>query len=180
MLFRSTATSDEPAPTVALGAAPPPFFMYVLVNKQTGKELVNEENIANLKVYYVQGGNKVYDQIPDDPRVRLTNPSLAPRWQPLRSLCLTDAERTYAGYLDDNQCPIITYKKGVQDFYLEWHGKTVGKMTLKNEIVTSNVTGIGPMNFLRFKELKFNDAAPAKLGGDCSGNFGYYVLPVDV
>jgi hypothetical protein len=177
----STANSDEPNPTVVLGASPPPFFMYVLVNKQTGEELVTEENITNLKVYYFKDSNKIYNQIPDDPRTILTNPSLAPLLQRFGSICPTIAtERIYAGYLKDNRCPEITYKKGIQDFYLEWKGKTIGKMTLKNEVFTEDIKDIGPVNLLRFKELKFNDAAPAQIGADCTGNFGYYVLPVDV
>ncbi len=159
-----------------LASSPPPSYNFMLVDKNTREELVTEGNQKELRIFYNRGGNKIYTQIPQDSRVRLTDPELRPKWQPFSEDCMRTSNGRFSGYLLENKCLSVNFETGVQDFYLEWMGKTVGKITLQHVIVNEMTNAGSEKNYVKFGSIKFNELTPELY--KISSCTGVYVLPV--
>ena len=161
--------NKQPEETVSpklLGAYPPNFY-YVIINLATGEELVTEEKLKNLRVYFFENGKKIYDEPLTGGAVEYQFPEMKPFWRIMsRYPCggeNSDKLMPFKGLLHDMKCIKVCYEKGINDFFIEWEGKTLGKMTLSTKVVTianpppaEGVLGY-QTQFVRLDQLKFND-----------------------
>ncbi len=161
-----------------LASSPPPSYNFVLIDKNTREGIVTEGNQKELRIFYNLGGSKIYTQIPQDSRVRLTDPELRPKWQPFSEDCMRTSNGQFSGYLLENKCLSVNFETGVQDFYLEWMGKTVGKITLQHVIVKETINAGNERNYVKFGSIKFNELTPEF--GKTDSCTGVYVLPVTI
>ena len=156
--------SEEAVSPKLLGYYPSDYW-YVLIDSKTGKELVNSESLlVNLRIYFFESGKKIYNQPLSGGAIEYQFPEMKPRWFDLSDTkCITDKPMPYKGALIDTKCLRLCYDKDIHDFYVEWEGKTLGKMTISTKVVTianpppaEGVLGY-QTQFVRLDQLKFND-----------------------
>ena len=183
LLMNCKKTDDEAVVPVGLGSNRP-RYLYSIVDKTTGKDIINANNIADLKMYYLKDGVKMYDQPLYGGAASYTYPELIGRG--IASLdkmfCYDGQKRAFNNALVDPYGALLCYELKISDFYLELAGKTIGKITLSVKVVenTAPEPSQGTLGYQRYfvkiDQLKFNDVAVKPILLDCPSDL--YVLPV--
>ena len=183
LLMNCKKTDDEAVVPVGFGFNPPRYFC-VIVDKATGKDLLDANNVASLRMYYLKDGVKMYNKPLYGGAVSYTYPELLTAGIIYLDKLLCYDGKKYAfnnAFVDVNGISLC-YDLKISDFYLELAGKTIGKITLSVKVVenTAPESSQGTLGyqgyFVKIDQLKFNDVAVKPTRLDCPGDI--YELPV--